>query len=35
MKRLLRDWDSWAQGERVAFNLVIGSLLVATVCLAI
>lgn len=35
MERLLRDWKSWAQGERVALNLVIGSMLVATVCLAI
>jgi hypothetical protein len=35
MKSLRRDWKSWALGERVALNLVIGSMLVATVCLAI
>jgi hypothetical protein len=35
MKRLAKDWNSWARGERVALNLVIGSMLVATVCLAI
>jgi hypothetical protein len=35
MKRLRKDWESWAQGERVALNLVIGGLLLATACLAI
>jgi hypothetical protein len=35
MKRLASDWNSWAQGERIALNLVIGSLLLATACLAI
>jgi hypothetical protein len=29
-----KDWKRWTKGERVAFHLVVGGMLVATACLA-
>jgi hypothetical protein len=35
MNDFVRDWRRWTKGERMAFNFVLGSMLIATACLAI
>lgn len=35
MNAFIRDWHRWTTGERVALKFVIGSMLLATACLAI
>jgi hypothetical protein len=35
MTDFVRDWRCWPRGERVALNVVMGSLVIATMCLAL